>query len=351
MGPRAIARGDEEAAPTAPDTRHGSLQWGRGRSPAEIRPSPGRPSPRTAPLQWGRGRSPAEINRTRVSVLRESTLLQWGRGRSPAEIAAASGVPLIALGASMGPRAIARGDPSSPGGDSADYARFNGAAGDRPRRYVLAVVSRTRLRASMGPRAIARGDLRKRAPCTGDRGASMGPRAIARGDPDRSEYAIRSLQCFNGAAGDRPRRFDRAAAQRMQQEALQWGRGRSPAEINCASSSSVVPAGLQWGRGRSPAEMGASHHDVVPSIRLASMGPRAIARGDVVTTKGKQKGKKLQWGRGRSPAEIAGKCGSAWRQRKLQWGRGRSPAEMLRLGTSPCTAPGFNGAAGDRPRR
>ena len=84
--------------------------------------------------------------------------LQWGRGLSPAEICAPVRGNACVMSASMGPRALARGNRNEsrdPHGKSF---------------------------ASMGPRALARGN---QVLCNDKRWqglASMGPRALARGN-------------------------------------------------------------------------------------------------------------------------------------------------------------------------
>ena len=108
MGPRSIDRGNESGS-SAIASLTVWLQWGRGRSTAEmghVRPSSAI-SPRASMgprsidrgntprntsrnrsaslLQWGRGRSTAEIRERRPMTYAEYGL-QWGRGRSTAEI-------------------------------------------------------------------------------------------------------------------------------------------------------------------------------------------------------------------------------------------------------------------------
>ncbi len=67
------------------------------------------PIPAPAALQWGRARPHAEI-RLPKSPPSLNTLLQWGRARPHAEIAPASKKAGREKGASMGPRASARGN-------------------------------------------------------------------------------------------------------------------------------------------------------------------------------------------------------------------------------------------------
>ncbi len=109
------------------------LQWGRGLSPAEI--SVGHFDHRggLARLQWGRGLSPAEIT-IADNIQIPCTTLQWGRGLSPAEMRATMGIGWFLSPASMGPRAVARGNSEGDG--------------------IFAAADK----ASMGPRAVARGN-------------------------------------------------------------------------------------------------------------------------------------------------------------------------------------------------
>ena len=207
-------------------------------------------------------------------------VLQWGRGLSPTET-----FPVI----------LCR---------SALHARFNGAAGFRPRRRDEFGLKQSAIaRASMGPRAFAHGDsiltvnliaancasmgprafahgdstwfhqeareamasMGPRAFAHGDtfyrfrsyqsREASMGPRAFAHGDFEGKSYLPMRLRCFNGAAGFRPRRRAKSPCWRGNRVLLQWGRGLSPTE----TSKIPVLAGKQ---------------------SFASMGPRAFAHGD-----------------------------------------------------------------------
>ncbi len=210
------------------------LQWGRGRSPAEMSSSPPSTTRRISrfngaagdrprrfaghrvftrhfrPLQWGRGRSPAEIRMVKWCdnlVVR----LQWGRGRSPAEISLpikAAKAKRLGFNGAAGDRP--RRSPFFGEVPSCCPSRFNGAAGDRPRR------SRN-----------SRGGVRR-----AGHGASMGPRAIARGDRRHLGEGLGIDARFNGAAGDRPRRCGTCRRRsRFTLMRLQWGRGRSPAEM------------------------------------------------------------------------------------------------------------------------
>src|SRR5579885_2209337 len=85
-------------------------------------------------LQWGRERALAEIS-SKGSTARRIGLLQWGRERALAEITWLRRSAGILPGASMGPRARARGN----GADQKD--------------------TKSLAKASMGPRARARGNV------------------------------------------------------------------------------------------------------------------------------------------------------------------------------------------------
>ena len=85
------------------------LQWGRERALAEIRKVTHRRAADTR-LQWGRERALAEMVRDEERRLKGKEL-QWGRERALAEIEQLSDIRARLRGASMGPRARARGNP------------------------------------------------------------------------------------------------------------------------------------------------------------------------------------------------------------------------------------------------
>src|SRR5579885_612949 len=204
MGPRARARGN--ARSISRSMWRGWLQWGRERALAEIGQSSstfrtaahsgfnGAASARSRKsasqillnqrivmLQWGRERALAEIQPRECRPV-VFGLLQWGRERALAEICRQENAQGEGQGASMGPRARARGNGFRPGGNGLNR------------------------HASMGPRARARGNTvtsesfgvlirlqwgRERAlaemPSSSTAAAwvgfaSMGPRARARGN-------------------------------------------------------------------------------------------------------------------------------------------------------------------------
>ena len=253
MGPRAFARGDPRKRST---------------------------SCRPMRLQWGRELSPAEMSLKR-KWLRKENLLQWGRELSPAEIRRHCGDERNLGGASMGPRAFARGDRSG-----------CGQAG----RYAVA---------SMGPRAFARGDPPGRCSAYYLRNASMGPRAFARGD------------LFNWFKG------------LFVKTMLQWGRELSPAEITpypfmgkCHLGASMGPRAFARGDLGDRVAMFASV--------LASMGPRAFARGDLQRTQRMQDDTRSFNGAASfRPRRWEDDTHPGWiYPRSLQWGRELSPAEI-----------------------
>src|SRR5438034_1310466 len=61
-------------------------------------------------LQWGRGRSAAEIPQCDGPMSRRENKLQWGRGRSAAEMVVVNDYLIRSKYASMGPRPIGRGN-------------------------------------------------------------------------------------------------------------------------------------------------------------------------------------------------------------------------------------------------
>ena len=162
-----------------------------------------------------------------------TTLLQWGRGRSTAEMSASMAVLPGIEYASMGPRSIDRGKSQTGLRRSAPTQSFNGAAVDRPRKVAARTVSLAlRCGASMGPRSIDRGKCLSAAvnagALSGFNGAAVDrPR---KGDAPWLERG-RCLDRFNGAAVDRPRKVRSDPCQHSSLDpSLQWGRGRSTAE-------------------------------------------------------------------------------------------------------------------------
>ena len=158
----------------------------------------------------------------------------------------------------------------------------------------------------MGPRAFARGDAGVReAERQRMKWASMGPRAFARGDTltrDEMLAAVKSLQWGRELS---PAEMDQRTAGFERLKMLQWGRELSPAEMSWRVCRRVtIRPSLQWGRELSPAEMsGTASASELSDI--ASMGPRAFARGDInVKSPAKPSEDLLQWGRELSPAEI-----------------------------------------------
>ncbi len=219
--------------------------------------------------------------------------------------------------------------------------------------------------ASMGPRASARGNRFRRTVIDVFSYASMGPRASARGNW-RGCWRTRSPATrFNGAARVRTRK----------------------SETSYEVGQMVKP--LQWGRARPHAEMRPQHPRAHRLHALASMGPRASARGNRKTRRpsaasspcfngaARVRTRKssslildiassglLQWGRARPHAEISPKVCTPSRalsasmgprasargnsritarpprEPLLQWGRARPHAEIGKpWDTTPATPP------------
>ena len=111
--------------------------------------------------------------------------------------------------------------------------------------------------ASMGPRSIDRGKRFEKLITEVVSRASMGPRSIDRG---KALSGLRGKLC----------------------KSLQWGRDRSIAERTKGKLREAMEARLQWGRDRSIAERTERARIRVLGI-AASMGPRSIDRGKVMT--------------------------------------------------------------------
>ena len=138
----------------------GPLQWGRGRTTAEIALQLRIARVAQAPLQWGRGRTTAEMAEGSTAWM-SNLWLQWGRGRTTAEIGAGGGLPVGLALASMGPRSHDRGNEDSAGQRSPRQGGFNGAAVARPRKSrASGPVPPLVRQASMGPRSHDRGNWR-----------------------------------------------------------------------------------------------------------------------------------------------------------------------------------------------
>src|SRR5579885_3391254 len=203
------------------------LQWGRERALAEIRKVTHRRAADTR-LHWGRESEIAELVRDEERRLKGKEL-QWGRERALAEIEQLSDIRARLRGASMGPRARARGNPTGnvaaatgrglqwgreralaeiapcpSAATSASWLQwgreralaemwrlsrgrmpwvgFNGAASARSRKCARRTDPHRHGAASMGPRARARGNKRAAITVAESVPASMGPRARARGN-------------------------------------------------------------------------------------------------------------------------------------------------------------------------
>src|SRR5579885_2271015 len=190
--------------------------------------------------------------------------LQWGRERALAEMNPAAGQRLPAIFASMGPRARARGNPPIRFGFTSGSSCFNGAASARSRKY--------------------------RAPTTADDAAAG----------------------FNGAASARSRKCGSSIWAGVRPTMLQWGRERALAEIQPRECRPVVFGLLQWGRERALAEI-CRQENAQGEGQGASMGPRARARGNTVTSESFGVLIRLQWGRERALAEMpSSSTAAAW---------------------------------------
>ncbi len=185
----------------------------------------------------------------------EGAKLQWGRARPHAEMAAGGTDDAEGEGASMGPRASARGNQT--------YGRGIPIFG----------------KASMGPRASARGNLAAGPARGAIRLASMGPRASARGNACPTMRPYGRGHRFNGAARVRTRKSHLLGRQSLHPLASMGPRASARGNTAGSQSTSQALAKLQWGRARPHAEI-AGHKT---SARLGSS---------------------LQWGRARPHAEI-----------------------------------------------
>src|ERR1039458_6657746 len=198
MGPRARARGNHPAAAT--DVKNSGLQWGHERALVEITGAHALPvasrrfNGATSARSWksggdggvgeGGGASMGPRARARGNGRRAG-----GRGDRGA--------------ASMGPRARARGNPCAATQRNSPGRGFNGATSARSWKFARMLTLVERLQASMGPRARARGNPLERNKAELDLFASMGPRARARGNTQPPTGADRSNRSFNGATSAR----------------------------------------------------------------------------------------------------------------------------------------------------
>ena len=158
--------------------------------------------------------------------------LQWGRAPKRAE------------------------SPTTPGPTPPNPPGFNGAARRSARKVADAQQHPDAGEASMGPRAEARGKRRRGLERLREQVASMGPRAEARGKRYRVCTPCLTSQRFNGAARRSARKGPRPTCRPPSLATLQWGRAPKRAESgdNSACSRKAI---------------------------LASMGPRAEARGKI----------------------------------------------------------------------
>ena len=66
----------------------------------------------------------------------------------------------------------------------------------------------------------------------------------------------RPATCFNGATGSHPWKSNTSSATHLVRGSLQWGHGLSPVEMATRAPIKLLPLSLQWGHGLSPVEMG-----------------------------------------------------------------------------------------------
>ncbi len=235
--------------------------------------------------------------------------LQWGRARPHAEIHPRAPHRHAHLQASMGPRASARGNritafrrneqqPASMGPRAS--ARGNHVRHDRLHPHVSA---------SMGPRASARGNLQTRldAAAFADT-ASMGPRASARGNRSLRGRKPGRKNGFNGAARVRTRKCDRRGRPRRPRT-----RFNGAARVRTRKFEAYAVANLV--------------------AKMASMGPRASARGNDAPSARSSAGLQRFNGAARVRTRKWSSNGASRSLHQLlQWGRARPHAEIFKRG-------------------
>ena len=176
--------------------------------------------------------------------------------------------------------------------------------------------------ASMGPRAFARGDRSRSSPRRHrlrwlQWGRELSPAEIAR----RTADAVPFLRCFNGAASFRPRRYENFNTDRTTAKSFNGAASFRPRR-------SITTKGI------------------MAAAQVASMGPRAFARGDRTQSTAPRFGPVRFNGaasfrpRRSDPPKLASPQPTEAAEMKLplpalenkgwlQWGRELSPAEML----------------------
>src|SRR5213593_484279 len=159
--------------------------------------------------------------------------------------------------ASMGPRALARGNNLQRVLYGSNLGSFNGAARSRARKFY-----------DSGGRVLI------------SLPASMGPRALARGNPPSPAVHSTVATRFNGAARSRARKCLHAVQTALKLDGFN-GAARSRArKWRGQSRGAGIREALQWGRALSRAEMDHRETTTVETC-FASMGPRALARGNI----------------------------------------------------------------------
>ena len=119
-------------------------------------------------------------------------------------------------------------------------------------------------------------------------------------------YSLRSIHVYSG---------------------LQWGHERALVEIKEDLDAARKLLELQWGHERALVEIPRA----VRTLRthpLASMGPRARARGNAKSKPGAPRTPPLQWGHERALVEIKSTAWLSAIAARLQWGHERALVEM-----------------------
>ena len=181
----------------------------------------------------------------------------------------------------------------------------------------------------MGPRAEARGNPAQRGCRGGSKPSFNGAASRSPRKWPRWRAMPLGSTCFNGAASRSPRKSSLAAPIRRCPMRLQWGREPKPAEISATAESSATTPSFNGAASRSPRKcLGMTQ---LTAFELASMGPRAEARGNPE----RPTQRRAVQGASMGPrAEARGNHAAVARRyaaRELQWGREPKPAEIFVL--------------------
>ena len=174
--------------------------------------------------------------------------------------------------------------------------------------------------------------------------ASMGPRACARGN-DFQANGFLYLGWLQWGREHVLAEIKEAGAEFAATISLQWGREHVLAEIEPAEPATPTDKKLQWGREHVLAEITPSMAMVL-DFAIASMGPRACARGNAklgmrcVSIRAASMGPRA-CARGNGPVSTARIGRREW----LQWGREHVLAEITNARCCCCQEIRFNGAA------